>query len=59
MNLSASELFVMRIFSLSHSSLPWKRTASTPRLIHFVNGAETLNSEHAGRPPLHARIQSR
>ncbi len=59
MSLLASALLVIRMRSLSQSSLPSKRNARTPRVIHSVNGAETLKLEHAGSPPLAARIQSR
>src|SRR5258708_37461347 len=59
MSLLASALLVIRIFSLSHSSFPSNRSASTPSEIHSVNGPATLKFEQAGSPPLHARIQSR
>ena len=55
----ASALLVKRPFSASHSSLPSTRSAITPSSIHSTNGAATLKFEHAGSPPLQARIQSR
>src|SRR6185369_4340572 len=58
-SLLASGLFVIRIFSLSHSSYPSNRRARTPSDTHSVKGADTLKFEQAGSPPLQARIQSR
>src|SRR5262249_21192416 len=55
----ASAMLVTFIFALSHSSLPSKRSATTPSRIHSVNGPATLKFEQAGSPPLQARSQSR
>ena len=55
----ASLLFVNRIFSASHISLPSNFMAITPSSIHCTNGPATLKFEHDGSPPLQARIQSR
>jgi hypothetical protein len=57
--LFASALLVKRIFAASHSSLPATRRAIAPNSIHSTKGTATLKFEHAGSPPLQARIQSR
>src|SRR5688572_1956061 len=58
-NSLAASLLVKRRFAASHSSFPATRTAIAPRTSHSVNGPALLKFEHAGAPPLHARIQSR
>src|SRR5579864_2721273 len=57
--LFASGLLVNRILAASHSSLPSTRKAITPSSIHSTKGTATSKFEHAGSPPLQARIQSR
>lgn len=57
--LFASLLFVNPIFFASHNSLPGTRAAMAPSTIHSVYGPAMLKLEHAGSPPLQARIQSR
>src|ERR1700722_11893636 len=55
----ASLLLANRVLAASHSSFPPTRTAIAPNSIHSTNGTATLKFEHAGSPPLQARIQSR
>src|SRR5262249_22515488 len=57
--LFASALSVIRIFTGSYSIFPSTRSAITPSSIHSTNGPAIERSEHAGSPPLQARIQSR
>ncbi len=55
----ASLLFVKRIFSASHISLPSNFIEMTPSSIHCTNGPAILKFEQDGSPPFAARIQSR
>src|SRR5262245_53535210 len=58
-SLFASRLLDISPLVLSHSILPSQRTAIAPRTSHSVYGPAMLKLEHAGAPPLQARIQSR
>ena len=58
MNLLASLLLVIRIFSGSHSSLPGTRQAMQPSVIHSVNGPATSKFDADAFPDLQDWIQS-